>query len=317
MNKQILKIMMIAIITITLTACGGESSPPITDNNTITKPVPTTPPSINPITEPADLAWFAAELANYMGMSTSYSSTPNTGSCEAGEISTQSQTDFLLLVNKIRGLHGLKSLTLGTMPNEMQEAALMMDANNKLDHHPTSDWTCYTSAGDTGAGASNLGLGYYTLGTAIVRGWLQDGGVYSLGHRRWVLAPSMVNTVFGDVGRGYAMQTMGYGGSDTVPFIAYPYREYPTDLIGNARWSFSVNDGSVYSSSVNYSNATVNISDIGNVPFDDLGANYGSGGTIAWDYPRGVEANVPYTVTISGVTGAPESTYTYTVTIID
>ena len=263
-----------------------------------------------------DLSWMNQNLSNYVNMDEEYSQQPDTSKCESGLLSTSYSKKMLELVNEIRSLHRLSPLTYNySFEKAVQDSALMMDVNNKLDHHPTADWKCYSASGSSGAGSSNLGLGYYTLGVSIVRGWLQDGGVASLGHRRWMLSPGMSQTSFGAVGRGYAMQTMGYGSSLTPEFVAYPYLDYSYDLIGPALWSFSVNDGSVYNSSVSFTDATVNISGLGDVPFTSLGGNYGSGTTISFN-PRGWEPNKEYIVTIKGVKNSKQDTYSYRVKII-
>lgn len=274
--------------------------------------------SLDNVENTNDLTWFDDNLDAYMSYSTNYDSDPESSSCYSGQITQEDQLKFLELINQIRTLHKVKPLILSNeiVQMQMQESALMINENNILNHHPDESFKCYTQDGSIGSSNANLGLGYSTLGTAIVTGWLQDAGVASLGHRRWILAPSMSATSFGHVGRGYSMKTLDYSGSDAVEFVAWPYLNYPSKLSENAQWSFSVNHGGPYTSNVSFLNATVNISQIGNISFNNLGANYGSGTTISWNAPN-IEKNKWYTVTISGVENAPEDTYSYKVMITE
>jgi hypothetical protein len=110
------------------------------------------------------------------------------------------------------------------------------------------------------------------------------------------------------------MKTFGYtGGNHTPPFIAYPYLDYPRTLIGGARSSFSVNDGTVFNSSVKIKGpVTVNGHQ---VEITQLGANYGSGTTISWYYRY--ESNKEYTIVVNGIENATENSYSYKVKIIE
>jgi uncharacterized protein YkwD len=309
--KKIYSILIVAIMALMLTGCGSSSS----SSNPSVPGYPDEPGNPGNPGDSSRLGWMNENLNNYMRMRPEYSSSPDTGSCEAGLLSKTYSNKMLVLLNEIRKLHNLAPLSYD-YSNEpsIQEAALMMAANGKLDHHPPSDWKCYTSSGASGAGMSNLGLGYRTLGTVIVQGWLQDGGVYTLGHRRWMLSPGMTDTSLGIVQSGSAMETMGYtGGNTNPPFIAYPYLDYPLNLFRSAMSSFAVNDGSVYSSSTRIKGpVTVNGQE---VEINQLGANYGCGATVSWRYRY--ETNKEYTIVINGIVNAPQTSYKYKVKIVD
>lgn len=105
--------------------------------------------------------------------------------------------------------------------------------------------------GRQGAAACNLFAGR-TAPVECVDGWMDDSdarNIARLGHRRWILNPSMGSSGFGSVGRYAAM----YAHDDShkaVPdwdFVAYPARGYmPLELFsgysGNRRaWSVSPN----------------------------------------------------------------------------
>ncbi len=92
-----------------------------------------------------------------------------------------------------------------------------------------------------------------------------------------------------------------------------PYLVLPTS---SNRWSFSY-------PSANFASANVTVKQGGvSLPLSvetrtDVG--YGDN-TIGWymsGYPSAPSADTSYVVTVSGITGAPQGTYTYTVTVID
>jgi uncharacterized protein YkwD len=261
------------------------------------------------------LNWMDENLSKYLSMEPEYSENPDEGSCTAGLLSKDYTNKMLELINEVRKLHNLSSLEYDYYSEaSMQEASLMMSTNNTLSHEPTEDWKCYTSSGSEGAATSNLAYGHRTVGKSIVTGWLWDSGVSTLGHRRWILAPSMTKTSFGLVKNGSAMKTFDYTAGNANPvYIAYPYLDYPRTLLGESVSSFSVNDGSVYHS-ITKINGPVIINGE-SVNFNDLGDNYGSGATISWDYKY--ENNKEYTITIKGIENSEQTSYTYKVKIIE
>lgn len=86
--------------------------------------------------------------------------TGNTASCAAGNTSQAYIDASFNLINYYRAMVELPPVVNDTSKNAAsQEAALMMSVNNSLSHSPPPSWQCYTSAGDTAAGSSNLALG--------------------------------------------------------------------------------------------------------------------------------------------------------------
>src|SRR5205085_4420578 len=111
--------------------------------------------------------------------------------CTGGTNSTLYLQAVLRRVNYFRAMAGIPSSI--TFSNEYsrkaQAAALMMGANNNLDHYPPMTWTCYTQDGYDAAGNSNLSLG--NAGPQAVGGQVRDNGANNTaaGHRRWILYP--------------------------------------------------------------------------------------------------------------------------------
>ncbi|HEY1108698.1 MAG TPA: CAP domain-containing protein, partial [Opitutaceae bacterium] len=80
-----------------------------------------------------------------------------------------------------------------------QQAALMVSANNELNHFPPATWTFYTADGAEAAGKSNLAVGY--SGPRAIDGYIADAGPSNavVGHRRWLSYPQTLRMGTGDV----------------------------------------------------------------------------------------------------------------------
>ncbi|MBK7882299.1 MAG: hypothetical protein IPJ83_17330 [Saprospiraceae bacterium] len=127
-----------------------------------------------------------------------------------------------------------------------QEAALIMKANNSLNHYPPSNSKCYTDGGAIAARQSNLSLG--SFGSNSIDNQIKDFGAnnYGVGHRRWILYPSLEGFAVGSTDRSMVLMHDG-SYKDPIPypdFISYPSPGYfPKSLIfNNLRWSFSKKD---------------------------------------------------------------------------
>lgn len=93
--------------------------------------------------------------------------------CQAGQPSADLQAATLQLVNYFRAMSQVQPVTFDeALSAKAQQAALMMYANNQLDHTPPTTWTCYSAAGAEAAGSANLALGY--AGASVIKGYLDD-----------------------------------------------------------------------------------------------------------------------------------------------
>lgn len=116
--------------------------------------------------------------------------TGDVATCQRGTIGADYAAATLGLVNYFRNMAGLPGVSLGPGLNDpSQAAALIMDANDTLTHHPAPDATCYTSDGYDGASHANLC--YNCVGPNAIRAYMHDYGSNNraVGHRRWVLYP--------------------------------------------------------------------------------------------------------------------------------
>lgn len=244
--------------------------------------------------------------------------TGNVATCNAGEISSLAQTRTLQRLNYFRHLAGLpNAIALDSVKNKhCQEAALMMDANNDIDHSPPNSWSCYSVDGAKAARSSNLAYGPHS--SSAITLFMDDEGTPNLGHRRWILQQS--KSIFG---HGSTPTTSvlyvfdNSGTSPNLPFTAYPCPGFfPAPLASVKTWTFSI-------PSADFSLATVSMTSTngGLIPLTSRIPKNGYGdNTIAFD-PIGIIVSSiydeTYTVTIDNVklsTGKVEK-YTYKVTI--
>ncbi|MBL8179016.1 MAG: CAP domain-containing protein, partial [Bryobacterales bacterium] len=259
--------------------------------------------------------------------------------CLPGATSSAWRNSAAARINWFRAMAGVPPvITLNdTYNTKDQQAALMMSANRALNHTPPSGWTCYTADGFDGAGNSNLCLSYNsTPEPGCVSQYIEDSGLnnYFVGHRRWVLHPQTQQMGTGDVeqtgsypgsGYPYANALWVFDGHtfdarpavrETGGFVAWPPRGYVPYQKVFPRWSFAY-------PGANFAGATItmNGSSTGVVK-ETLNNDAGYGeNTLVWTWsgqPSGVPASdTTVTVTISGITGAPQSSYTYQVIIFD
>ncbi len=184
--------------------------------------------------------------------------TGNTASCNAGSISTEAQTKTLLRINFYRKMAGLEgNITFDNEKNNnCQQAALMMHANGTLNHYPPDTWSCYTTAGYTGASTSNLASG--SVCSKAISSYMRDSGSSNaaLGHRRWILYSKAKVMGHGSTSSYDALCVLGGNASpDTLPeFIAWPPKGYVPAPIIYPRWSFSI-------PGADFSAATVSMTD--------------------------------------------------------
>jgi hypothetical protein len=237
-----------------------------------------------------------------------------TGSVSSGNAGTTSQAfkeDVRRRVNFYRALAGLPAdiVFSASQSAKCQKAALMMSANNTLDHDPPPWWIFYSADGREAAESSNLALGYY--GPAAVDGYMVDSGAGNqiVGHRRWLLF-----SLAREMGTGDIPQNGSYPSSNSLwvigdfkaaspaKFVAWPNEGYTPAPLVPGRWSLSY-PGAEFgnaevSMSLNGSNIAVTV-----VSRSDNG--YGDN-TLVWQpssLPGNVTADLPYVVQVSGIMG--------------
>ena len=141
--------------------------------------------------------------------------------CDPGVMTDAGQANAIRRTNLYRWLAGLNPVGLAAaIVPAQQECATMMNALNGITHSPSADTPCYTQAGASAAGQSNLALGTGAAGSVDL--YIGDRGVGSLGHRRWVLNPGARETAFGYKGRTSCMYSFSNGGQHQVDYVTWP-----------------------------------------------------------------------------------------------
>lgn len=299
--------------------------------------IPSPPARTNPVAD--NRAW-----ANSAAL---YRRQPDLARCDPGELRPEAGASFLTALNRLRARHGLAPVRPDPAAERaVAEAALMMAANNALSHEPPASWKCWTAAGADAAGSSNLLGGVsspylaYEDDDGILAEWLIEGDSDAIGHRRWLLYPHLAQTALGRVIAvlpggtrvdsavmkvfGLPGDSEGWTGSRSpVPaFVAWPQGDYPAHFFSpNARLSFSISEDIAEtdgSSGVDFSGAKVVITNsqrtlpVRDQLWDNEG--YGTPNCLSWRVD-GIMPGQTYTVSITGVRGAPRDRYDYTFTI--
>lgn len=190
-----------------------------------------------------------------LAVKNSYSEKPSTKSpYKAGHLSDESLHNALNLLNFIRYVAGVPAdVTLNEDYIDLtQTVALVNCVNNALSHSPAKPNgfpdDLYEKA-KAGCDKSNSAWNYGNMAQSLLNGWLYDGddqNISSMGHRRWVLNPSMTQTGFGAVGAYSAMYAMDRQGSSITDYVAWPARNMPIELMNGAGTPWTLSLGSDY-----------------------------------------------------------------------
>ncbi|MDG2369048.1 MAG: CAP domain-containing protein [Flavobacteriales bacterium] len=176
--------------------------------------------------------------------------------CNAGSLSEKYYDNMLERIKFFRRMTGISDdVTFKQEYNQQaQAAALIMNANSLLDHHPKKNYSCYSESGYKGASHGNLYAGRWSAD--CIDGYIADAGVSGVGHRRWIINP--FNTHFGT---GSTCSESEYGFTDGYNClvvitdendyksenfykefpITWPMQGYfPKEFLYNYPWSFSL-----------------------------------------------------------------------------
>lgn len=168
--------------------------------------------------------------------------TGNSGTCTAGTISELAQTNTLARINYYRKLAGLQTFVTfdPVRNNECQQAALIMDRNNTINHNPLPTWLCYTPEGAVGALNSNLAYGIHS--SSAVDLYMNDNGNNSAGHRRWILGSMSFSLGHGATTIADALWVLDFTGTPTTTPVTFPSSGYfPAPLVPPSKyWSFGL-----------------------------------------------------------------------------
>lgn len=243
----------------------------------------------------------------------------DTDSCEAGTLSVTGQENTLTQVNLYRWLAGLPAVTLDDARSEdAQACALTMHANRSIEHVIPNSWRCRSEAAVSAAGLSNLAT---TPAVLAVDLYIDDEGIESLGHRRWMLSNSLGPIGVGSTSEYSCLHVLGGRGRHEARFTAWPPPGLvPIQALFPQGWSDIDQAGwSIQSDTVPVNRATlVTVKKDGvEVEVDtwELDGGYGSEFGIGLR-PRGftTEVGSTYEVTLEG---SAFDAVTYTFTPID
>ncbi len=210
--------------------------------------------------------------------------TGSTGGCLIGTESPASLAATLHTVNTLRAFAGLAPVVFDDQLNRRAlAAAVMMRAAGRLSHEPDPGWPCFSAEGAAGAGSSNLFLG--RSGAAAMVGYVDDEGIDSLGHRRWLLSPEAAVLGSGSTGTTNALLVSGGPAVAVAPntAVAWP----PS---GWVPWQWIFRDWSLALGApgqvVTFANPQVAVTIDGALApvagVTPIGGGYGSAATLKW-----------------------------------
>jgi len=247
--------------------------------------------------------------------------TGDESSCNPGNVPELTKSKILQRLDYYRKAAGLNNIISENISktNKAQMAALIMNANNQLDHDPPSSWKCYSNEGKEGAGNSLLTM---TKNAEAIDSYIRDQGADNgpVGHRRWLLWPRLQEIGIGNTNRSNAIWVLGNAGtppSDAPEFVSWPPKGYVPDRLVFPRWSFSI-------AGANFSSTTISMQDANNnainLQIEALSNSYGDP-TIVW-IPESIITNVTadtsYKITLKDVDlNGVLTDYSYQVTLFD
>jgi hypothetical protein len=200
--------------------------------------------------------------------------TGKTNTCKAGKLSHDAYVKILARINYFRRLAGVDDhIVLDSQWCKLaQSAALIMYANNTLNHDPDASMKCFSEDGKLGASTSNLSTIIENSIKEVIADEIQDGSTSNnfCGHRRWLLNSEAYKMGIGATPGAYAVRVfMPYeeSGKDTSSFhgkqpeyFGYPFHGYIPYQVVYPKWSFAITNGTP-----DYKSATVAVT-AGDVP---------------------------------------------------
>ena len=183
--------------------------------------------------------------------SVTYQKEPNVKApYRAGRLSDDTLTTALNFVNFFRFTAGLDAdVTLNEeYISKAQAGTLVNEVNGVMNHYPEKpadmDESLY-ELGYAGASSSCLGGGFADLIGSIFIGWMSDSdstNIEHVGHRRFILNPSMKETGFGVTGAETAMYAHDSGRESGPKIIVWPAQNMPVEYFP-ARYPWTITMG--------------------------------------------------------------------------
>ncbi len=168
---------------------------------------------------------------------------------DIGQLSDETKNNALTYLNNYRYITGLPQVGYNSQLDQSTQAGVYLNyLSDSLSHMPAQSSVMSRElyeAGTDGTTSCNLAAG--TLLTGSVYIWLDDSddsNINDLGHRRWLLNPTLKNVAFGAAGGISAVNVMDYDRKAQKQDYAYPPREMPIELWGGdyCAWNYSFAD---------------------------------------------------------------------------
>jgi hypothetical protein len=190
---------------------------------------------------------------------------------------------------------------------DAQYCAIIQYRQGFLSHSPAPSAPCYTAQGAGASGSSNLALGDSNPASAVDR-FMDDSGVSSLGHRRWIINPSYGPAGVGFAGSATCLYVFSWSNSGNPDFVAWPNQGFTPRPVIPSVWSFST---AHYTISAQTEVAIKRVSDQAdlNVTYNTLPSGYGQP-AIGFS-PNGwvPQDGETYEVTVSNLGGGQQVVY--------
>ncbi|MGI9156543.1 MAG: hypothetical protein ACR2FG_07895 [Marmoricola sp.] len=253
------------------------------------------------------------------------------GACRPFRSAATSQRATAAAINFARGLVGESAIRLVPRYDDLAaRSALIMSANKALSHDPPHAWKCWSRTGHDAAGKSNIAITSMLPSAAdLARLYLDDDGSgnTAVGHRRWVLRPEATTMGSGNAAGswfGNDLYVFTFGDDNAKApaqtYYAWPGAGwFPAPLEPGGRWSLSSSTGASFAGA----RVTVTGPNGSSLPLTRRPVATGyADNTLVWDLrtpPAAVHgvAAPAYRVTVSGIKGAPTTSYSYTVRLFD
>lgn len=225
--------------------------------------------------------------------------------CLPGITALSSDNATLTALNYVRSLAGLAPVTFSPALNaSAQRAALIMDANDALDHYPSSNWRCWSQTGATSASRSNLALAWPEIQAGeIIDLYMDDRGSDNLaaGHRRWILNPFSTVMGSGSTSTANALTVIGPTSSSrpNPRYVQWPTAGwFPSTMEPGGRWSLSAG-----LSTIRFGRAQVKVYRNGvQVPVTRYGVHYGyAQPTLVWQLAPSVPRTGNFRVVVTHI----------------
>jgi hypothetical protein len=171
-----------------------------------------------------------------------------------GDVSAEYRNQALLRYNMLRRMVGSPAFVLDDSRNQTaQLAAMVIAANNKMDHGIDASWKFYSDAANHATQVCLEALTYSEPGASLA--YLYDFGVFNVGgvgHRRMIISP-WVGTSIGigqvaETSTNEAAETLMVTGPESAPvvisyvkpLVQWPVEGYVPNYLITGQWSVSI-----------------------------------------------------------------------------